>query len=96
MDLGANPWRVFSKVTLPLITPGLIAAALLSFALSIDDFIITFFNAGNLQTFPLYVNGSFKVQFPAMVNVLSTMLLLVCVGLTLVGVLRSVRRNSAA
>ncbi|CAN5764328.1 ABC transporter permease [soil metagenome] len=95
-DLGAGPLRTFWKVTFPLILPGIAAAALLSFALSIDDFIITFFNAGNLQTFPLYVNGSFTVQFPAMVNVLSTLLLLVCVGLTLVGVVWGARRTSGA
>ena len=53
MDLGASPWRTFRKVTLPLITPGILAAALLSFALSIDDYIITFFNAGSEETFPL-------------------------------------------
>ena len=67
-DLGASPMRTFWKVTFPLILPGILAAALLSFALSIDDFIITLFNAGSLSTFPLYIYGSFRVQFPPQVE----------------------------
>ena len=53
MDLGAPPLRTFRKVTLPLIMPGIIAAFMLSFSLSIDDYIITVFNAGNTITFPI-------------------------------------------
>jgi spermidine/putrescine transport system permease protein len=93
-DLGASPIRTFWKVTFPLILPGILAAALLSFALSIDDFIITLFNAGALSTFPLYIYGSFRVQFPAQVNVLATVVLVVSVVLMLVGVLRSARRDA--
>src|SRR5206468_10216507 len=55
MDLGADTWTTFRKVTLPLIAPGVMAAGLLSFALSIDDFVITYFNAGQTITFPLCV-----------------------------------------
>ncbi len=55
MDLGANEWTTFRKVTLPLIAPGILAAALLSFALSVDDFVITYFNSGSTITFPLFV-----------------------------------------
>jgi spermidine/putrescine transport system permease protein len=95
-DLGASPMRTFWKITFPLILPGILAAALLSFALSIDDFIITLFNAGSLSTFPLYIYGSFKVQFPPQANVLATVVLLVSVGLMLVGVLRSIRREAAS
>lgn len=95
-DLGATPLRTFWTVTFPLILPGIIAAALLSFALSVDDFIITLFNAGSLQTFPIYVYGSFRVQFPPQVNVLATMILLVSVALMLAGVLRSSRRAATA
>jgi spermidine/putrescine transport system permease protein len=79
MDLGATPWRTFRKVTFPLILPGIMAAALLSFALSIDDFIITFFNAGSLVTFPLYIYGAARVKFPPQINVLASMVLLVAV-----------------
>jgi spermidine/putrescine transport system permease protein len=94
-DLGASPLRTFRKITFPLMLPGILAAALLSFALSIDDFIITLFNAGSLSTFPLYINGSFRVQFPPQVNVLATVILAVSVILLLAGVVRSSRRAAA-
>ena len=85
MDLGATPSRAFWKVTFPLILPGILAAALLSFALSIDDFIITFFNAGSLITFPLQIFGASRVKIPPQINVLATMLLLVSVVLMVAG-----------
>jgi spermidine/putrescine transport system permease protein len=96
-DLGASPMRTFWKVTFPLILPGVLAAALLSFALSLDDFIITLFNAGSLVTFPLYINGSFRVKFPPEVNVLASVILLVSVALMLTGTLWGARgrRKSA-
>ncbi len=96
-DLGASPVRTFWKVTFPLILPGVLAAALLSFALSLDDFIITLFNAGSLITFPLYINSSFRVRFPPEVNVLASVILLVSVGLMLGGTLWGARgrRKSA-
>lgn len=94
-DLGATPMRTFWTVTFPLILPGVLAAALLSFALSLDDFIITLFNAGSLNTFPLYINGSFRVRFPAQVNVLATAILAVSVTL-MVGSALFGRRRSAA
>jgi spermidine/putrescine transport system permease protein len=95
MDLGATPWRTFSRITLPLITPGILAAGLLSFALSIDDFIITFFNAGSEdQTFPLYIFGASRVEISPQINVLATLVLLVSVGLMLAGVL--FRRSSSS
>jgi spermidine/putrescine transport system permease protein len=94
-DLGAGPVRTFWKITFPLILPGIAAAALLSFALSIDDFIITLFNAGSLVTFPLYINGSFRVRFPPQVNVLATLILAVSVVLLIGGSLRSSRRAAA-
>ena len=95
-DLGASPMRTFWKITFPLILPGILAAALLSFALSIDDFIITLFNAGSLQTFPLYIYGSFRVQFPPQANVLATVILVASVALMMIGVLRSIRREQRA
>lgn len=96
-DLGATPARTFWKITFPLILPGILAAALLSFALSLDDFIITLFNAGSLSTFPLYINGSFRVRFPPQVNVLATTVLIVSVALMATGLLwglRSRRRDA--
>ena len=90
MDLGAPPLRTFFKVTFPLILPGILAAALLSFALSMDDYIITDFTKGEFATFPIQVNNAFRVSFPPQVNVLATIVLVVSVLLL---VLTSVRRR---
>jgi spermidine/putrescine transport system permease protein len=76
MDLGATPWRVIRTVTLPLIAPGIVAAAMLSFALSLDDFVITLFNSGTEVTYPLYVYGARRAAFPPQINVLATVILL--------------------
>jgi spermidine/putrescine transport system permease protein len=76
MDLGATPTRTFLRITLPLIFPGIVAAAMLSFALSLDDFIITLFTAGTTLTYPLYVNNAYKTALPPQINVLATMILL--------------------
>ncbi|HEY2299147.1 MAG TPA: ABC transporter permease [Jatrophihabitans sp.] len=73
-DLGANPVVTFFKVTLPLIMPGVLAGALLAFALSIDDYIITSFNSGNTVTFPLYVYGASRTGVPPQVNVMGTLI----------------------
>ena len=93
MDLGATPSRAFWKITFPLILPGILAAALLSFALSIDDFIITFFNAGSLVTFPLQIFGASRVAIPPQINVLATMLLIVSVSLMVAGTVIGNRRQ---
>jgi len=96
-DLGASPFRTFWKITFPLILPGILAAALLSFALSLDDFIITLFNAGSVSTFPLFVNASFKNSFSPQINVLATIVLLVSVILmasgTIYGAVSARRQN---
>jgi spermidine/putrescine transport system permease protein len=73
-DLGATPFQTFRLVTLPLIMPGVIAAALLAFALSIDDFVISNFNSGTTVTFPLYIFGAAQRGIPVEVNVIATML----------------------
>jgi spermidine/putrescine transport system permease protein len=75
MDLGAGPVRVVTKVTLPLIAPGIAAAAMLSFALSLDDFIITLFNSGARVTYPLYVYGAQRAAYPPQINVVATAIL---------------------
>jgi spermidine/putrescine transport system permease protein len=77
MDLGASPTRTFFKVTLPLIVPGIVAAAMLSFALSLDDFIITYFVSGSTVTYPLFVNAAVKAAVPPQINVLATAILVV-------------------
>ena len=73
-DLGADPRTTFFKVTLPLIMPGVIAGALLAFALSIDDYVITNFVAGSKTTFPLWVFGATRQGIPVQVNVMGTLL----------------------
>jgi spermidine/putrescine transport system permease protein len=74
MDLGADEWTTFRKVTFPLIFPGIMAAALLAFALSIDDYVITSFVAGRTTTFPLWVFGVSRIGVPPEVNVLGTLI----------------------
>ena len=74
MDLGADEWTTFRKVTFPLIFPGILAAALLAFALSIDDFVITQFTAGQTVTFPLWVYGASRIGVPPQVNVMGTLI----------------------
>jgi spermidine/putrescine transport system permease protein len=86
-DLGASPLQTFRYVTLPLLAPGILAAALLAFSLSIDDFVISNFNSGPTETFPLYVYGVSLRGIPVQVNVLATMifvLLVVAVSLVLI------------
>ena len=83
MDLGANEWVTFWKVTFPLILPGIMAAALLAFSLSIDDYVITSFTAGQTQTFPLFIYGSQLRGIPVQVNVIGTMIFVVAVGFVL-------------
>ncbi len=78
-DLGATPLTTFRLVTLPLLAPGIVAAALLAFALSLDDFVISNFNSGTTVTFPLYIFGATLRGIPVQVNVLATMLFAVTV-----------------
>jgi spermidine/putrescine transport system permease protein len=91
-DLGANGWATFWRVTLPLIAPGVLAGFLLAFALSIDDFVITYFNSGSTQTFPLFVWGSARVATPPQINVIGTMIFVVAVGGMLANILIQNRR----
>ena len=81
MDLGATEWVTFRKITLPMIAPGVAAAAMLAAAISFDDYVVTSFNAGQTQTFPLYIFGATRQGVPAEVNVLATLLLVVILGL---------------
>jgi spermidine/putrescine transport system permease protein len=73
-DLGADPLTTFRKITLPLIWPGIIAGALLAFALSIDDFVVSNFTAGTEVTFPLYIFGAAQRGIPVQVYIIATML----------------------
>src|SRR5213079_1011007 len=87
MDLGANEWATFRKVTLPLIAPAILATLLLCFALSIDDFVVTYFNAGAEVTFPLFVWGAARIGAPAQVNVIGTAIFVVALAAMLVNVI---------
>ncbi|MGZ5780040.1 MAG: ABC transporter permease [Burkholderiaceae bacterium] len=81
-DLGANPWKAFRHVTLPLIMPAVTAGFLIAFTLSIDDFVITFFNAGvGIKTLPLQIYSMIKVAVTPEVNAVSTMLMAVTLTL---------------
>ena len=96
MDLGANEWRTFQKVTLPLIAPAILAALLLCFAISIDDFVVTYFNSGSSVTFPLFVWGAARIGAPPQVNVIGTAIFLVALIAMLVNVLVQMRRSKGA
>jgi spermidine/putrescine transport system permease protein len=91
-DLGAGPVETFRRVTLPLIFPGILAGALLAFALSIDDFVITNFNAGTTQTFPLWVYGAVKVGIPPQVFVMGTLIFMLGVMVAVLNVVLQRRK----
>jgi spermidine/putrescine transport system permease protein len=95
MDLGANEWTTFRKVTLPVIAPAVLSAALLGFALSVDDFVITYFVSGSETTFPLFVWGAARVGAPPQVNVIGSAIFLVALTAMLANVLLQRRRDRA-
>jgi spermidine/putrescine transport system permease protein len=90
-DLGATPVETFWRVTFPLILPGVLAAAMLAFSLSIDDFVITNFVSGTTNTFPIWVYGVIRNALPAQINVIGSIVFLSAVGLVAVTTLRSGR-----
>lgn len=97
MDLGANEWTTFQKVTLPLIAPAILAALLLCFAISIDDFVVTYFNSGSSVTFPLFVWGAARIGAPPQVNVIGTAIFVIAVVLMLANiVVQRVRSSKGA
>jgi spermidine/putrescine transport system permease protein len=93
MDLGANEWTTFWKITFPLIFPGIMAAALLAFSLSIDDFIITNFASGTSTTFPIWVWASIKNNLPPQIHVIGTLIFGIAVSLVLASTLWERRRE---
>jgi spermidine/putrescine transport system permease protein len=96
MDLGANEWTTFRKVTLPLTAPAILAALLLCFAISIDDFVVTYFNSGSEVTFPLFVWCAARIGAPPQVNVIGTAIFVVAVTAMLFNVLYQRRREVRA
>jgi spermidine/putrescine transport system permease protein len=91
MDLGANELTTFWKVTFPLILPGVMAAALLAFSLSIDDFVITNFVSGTTNTFPIWIYSIQRNALPVQINVIGSIIFLGAVGLVGLTSLRSGR-----
>jgi spermidine/putrescine transport system permease protein len=93
MDLFATPWTTFTRVTLPLIAPGVLAAALLALALSVDDFVITYLVSGSEQTFPLFVWGAARVAVPPQIHVIGSAIFLVALVLMFLNVAVQWRRT---
>ena len=94
MDLGANEWVTFWKITFPLILPGVISAALLAFSLSIDDYVITALTSGQTDTFPLYIYSSQLRGIPVQVNVIGTIVFVSAVALVVLSTLWQRRQAS--
>lgn len=92
-DLYASPRLAFWKVTFPLLLPGIVAAALLSFAMSFDDFIITNFNSGNFQTFPKFIYVSATRGIPAQANVIGSAMFIVALLVVIIGQIISYRKK---
>jgi spermidine/putrescine transport system permease protein len=93
MDLYANEFQTFRRVTLPLVAPGIAAAALLAFSLSFDDFIITNFNSGTVTTFPKFVYVSAARGIPAQANVIGSTMFFLALALVIVGQVVSRKRK---
>lgn len=96
MDLYANEFQTFRRVTLPLVAPGIAGAALLAFSLSFDDFIITNFNSGTLTTFPKFVYVSATRGIPAQANVIGSSMFLIALALVIAGQFVGKKRKASA
>jgi len=83
-DLYASPREVFWRITFPLLLPGIVAAALLSFSLSFDDFIITYFTSGNVQTFPVFIYVAAQRGIPPQANVIASAVFIIAIAATLI------------
>ncbi|MEU4424545.1 ABC transporter permease [Actinoplanes sp. NPDC024001] len=88
-DLGATAWTTWWKITFPILLPAIFSGVMLAFALSIDDFVISNFTAGNVQTFPLWIWGSTRVGLPPQVNVMGTLIFVAGVLIAVIANLRS-------
>jgi spermidine/putrescine transport system permease protein len=85
MDLYADEFQTFRRITLPLVAPGIAAGALLAFSLSFDDFIITNFNSGSVNTFPKFIWVSSLRGIPAQANVIASAMFFLALIAVLVG-----------
>ena len=93
MDLYASEAQAFRRITLPLVAPGIAAAALLAFSLSFDDFIITNFNSGQFTTFPKFVYVSATRGIPPQANVIASAMFFIALALVVIGQVVGVRRR---
>ena len=93
MDLYADEWQTFRRITLPLVAPGILAGALLAFSLSFDDFIITNFNSGSVNTFPKFVWVSSLRGIPAQANVIASAMFFIALAAVVFGQLVAGRRR---
>ncbi len=87
LDLGARPLQAFIRVAIPQALPGMIAAAMIAFALSMDEFIMTFLVTGSQTTLPLYIYGSLRFGVSPQLNALASLMLVASLALILVGML---------
>jgi spermidine/putrescine transport system permease protein len=92
-DLGASAWTTFWRVTFPIIFPAILSGGLLAFVLSIDDFVVTSFTNGSVQTFPLWIYGSSKLGMPPQVNVVGTLIFALGIVVAVANVVMSRRRE---
>jgi spermidine/putrescine transport system permease protein len=93
MDLYANEFQTFRRITLPLVAPGIAAAALLAFSLSFDDFIITNFNSGTVTTFPKFIYGAAARGIPAQANVIASAVFFLALAIVIIGQVVSRKRK---
>lgn len=91
-DLGASPWQTFRDITFPLVRPSLVGAVLLAMALSLDDFVVTWFNVGNRQTLPVLIWGLLRRGIDPSINALATTVLFCLVTLVVLAKLLN-RKN---
>jgi spermidine/putrescine transport system permease protein len=94
MDLYANEWQTFRRVTFPLVAPGIAGAALLAFSLSFDDFIITNFNSGTVTTFPKFVYTAAARGIPAQANVIGSSMFFIALFVVIMGQVLGSKRKS--
>jgi spermidine/putrescine transport system permease protein len=93
MDLYDNERETIRRVTLPLVAPGIAAAALLAFSLSFDDFIITNFNSGTMTTFPKFIYTSAARGIPAQANVIGSAMFFLALAVVIIGQFVSRKRK---
>jgi ABC-type spermidine/putrescine transport system permease subunit II len=96
MDLGARPWRAFLTVSVPQALPGILAGVMIAFAISMDEFILTFLVTGSQQTLPLYIFGSLRIRVTPELNAISALMLGVSFALLTIGALIAIGRERLA